>query len=80
MAGRERGVLEKRLCTPMEENGEGSSEDGEEGAGKKQGSEQLKQIGRPPADRRWPVLALHHDQGLCGNLEAGEGTGVSGHR
>lgn len=50
VAGRERGVLEKRLCTPREEDGEGSSEDGEEGAGKEQGSEQLKQIGCPSAD------------------------------
>lgn len=51
-AGRERGTPEKRLCTPREEKRERSSEDGEEGAGRKQGSEQLKQIGRPPADRR----------------------------
>lgn len=48
--------------------------------GKKQGSEQLKQIGCPPAAGRWPVLASHHDQGLCGKLEAGEGMGMSGHR
>lgn len=74
-AGGQRGAPEKRLHALETRTGEEKRE--EEGAGRKQVSDQLKQtLRRPAAGKQQPFTALRHDQGLSGSLEgAGLGTG-----